>query len=82
MGALSGGCSLGGDIYKPILASKPVETDILQDLIRKSEMLLPGISLEGITDLLFSKSGFTPAVEEQAAIKKNIRLISVEDCLQ
>ena len=62
-------------------SSNPVGMDILQDLIRKSELLQPKRSWEGITYLLFSKSGFTPAVEEQASIEKNIRLISVEECL-
>ena len=62
-------------------SSNPVGIDILQDLIRKSEMLQPRRSWESITYLLFSKSGFTPAVEEQASIEKNIWLISVEECL-
>ena len=62
-------------------SSNPVGMDILQDLIRKSELLQPKRSWEGITYLLFSKSGFTPAVEEQASIEKNIWLISVEECL-
>ena len=62
-------------------SSNPVGMVILQDLIHKSELLQPKRSWEGITYLLFSKSGFTPTVEEQASIEKNIWLISVEECL-
>jgi len=38
-------------------SSNPVGMDILQDLIRKSELLQPNRSWDSITYFLFSKSG-------------------------
>jgi len=63
-------------------SSNPIGIDILQDLVRKTELLQKGRAWESITYFLFSKSGFTPALAEQASVEKNLRLISVEECLQ
>jgi len=58
-----------------------VGIDILQDLKRKTEILQATKSWESINYFLFAKSGFTPALQEQACLDENIRLISVKECL-
>jgi len=72
-GLLVGECKWSAD---------PVGTDILQDLKRKTQLLQSMKSWESITYFLFAKSGFTPAIREQASIEPNVQLISAADCLR
>ncbi len=58
----------------------PIGMDILGDLKNKTHLLQKNESWESTAYFLFSKSGFTPALQEQAA-REGVRLISVEDCL-
>jgi len=59
----------------------PVGIDILQDLQRKTQTLQALRLCESVAYFLFSKSGFTPALQQQASIEENIHLVSVEECL-
>jgi hypothetical protein len=58
----------------------PVGSDILEDLKRKTHLLRQIKSWERITYILFSKSGYTAALQEQAT-REDVKLISVEECL-
>jgi AAA+ ATPase superfamily predicted ATPase len=58
----------------------PVGSNILEDLKRKTRLLERTKSWENIAYFLFSKSGYTAALQEQAA-REDVKLISVEDCL-
>ena len=62
-------------------STSPVGSDILEDLKRKTQMLQRTKSWDRITYFLFAKSGFTPALQEQASKEVDVHLISVEDCL-
>ena len=62
-------------------STSPVGSDILEDLKRKTQMLQRTKSWDRITYFLFAKSGFTPALQEQASKEEDVHLISVEDCL-
>jgi hypothetical protein len=62
-------------------SANPVGSDILQDLKRKTQLLQATKSWDRITYFLFAKSGFTPALQEQA-MKEDVQLVSVEDCLR
>lgn len=59
----------------------PVGIDILQNLTQKVGALQAARPWEKVSYFLFSKSGFTPALLEQAAQEQNIHLVSVIDCL-
>jgi AAA+ ATPase superfamily predicted ATPase len=59
----------------------PVGSDILEDLKRKTRTLQAMKSWDRITYFLFAKSGFTPALQEQAA-QENIQLVTVDECLK
>jgi ABC-type oligopeptide transport system substrate-binding subunit len=58
----------------------PVGIDVLEDLKLKTEAFQENEPWENITYYLFSKSGFTPAIQEQAD-REGVGLISAEDCL-
>lgn len=62
-------------------SANPVGIDILQDLKQKVETLQAARTWESISYFLFSKSGYTPALQEQASRDKNIHLVSVANCL-
>ena len=62
-------------------SKNPIGTNILQNLKDRAEALQAGKSWGNIEFFLFSKSGYTPAVEEQASQDPKIHLVSVEDCL-
>ena len=59
----------------------PVGTNILLDLRKKALALQATKSWENIRYFLFSKSGYTPELQEQATRAENIHLVSVLDCL-
>jgi AAA+ ATPase superfamily predicted ATPase len=59
----------------------PVGTNILQDLKKKRLALQATKSWENIRYFLFSKSGYTPVLQEQASRDENIHLVSVLECL-
>ena len=58
----------------------PLGNNILEDLNRKTRLLQQTKSWESITYFLFSKAGYTAALQEQAA-REDVKLISVEECL-
>jgi AAA+ ATPase superfamily predicted ATPase len=62
-------------------SANPIGSDILHDLKRKTQMLLRTKSWDRITYFLFAKSGFTPALQEQASTEVDVHLIPVEECL-
>ena len=61
-------------------SQKPIGMDVLDDLKRKAQVLQKNQSWEHISYFLFSKSGFTPMLQEQAG--EEVRLISVDECLR
>ena len=61
-------------------SEKPIGMDILDDLKRKAQVFKQNPFWERISYYLFSKSGFTPNLREQAG--EEVRLISIEDCLR
>jgi AAA+ ATPase superfamily predicted ATPase len=62
-------------------SASPVGSDILQDLKRKTELAPAHKAWDRISYILFAKSGFTPALQEQAT-KEDVQLVTVEDCLR
>ena len=62
-------------------SANPVGIDILQELQRKAKLLQTVKSWDSISYFLFAKSGFTPALRQQASKEENIRLISIEEIL-
>lgn len=62
-------------------STSPVGSDILEDLKRKTQTLQRTKSWDRIIYFLFAKSGFTPALQEQAFKEEDVHLISVKDCL-
>lgn len=61
-------------------SQKPICIDVLDDLKRKAQVLQQNQSWERISYFLFSKSGFTPMLQEHAG--EEVRLISIEECLR
>lgn len=59
----------------------PIGSDILEELKRKTKTLRSTKSWSYIIYFLFSRSGFTPALQKQAMIE-NIQLVTVQDCLR
>ncbi|MDO9128664.1 MAG: ATP-binding protein [Anaerolineales bacterium] len=60
-------------------SANAVGSDVLEDLKSKAQTLLETGRWNSALYFLFAKSGFTPAVQEQAA-NEGIRLVTVEDC--
>ncbi len=59
----------------------PVGMNILQELKQKVEVLQAARSWERISYFLFSKAGYTPALQEQASRDETLHLVSAADCL-
>ena len=62
-------------------SAKPIGTDILRDLKQKAAALQALGPWGNIEYTLFSKSGYTAAVREEASQDNKIHLVSVEECL-
>lgn len=59
----------------------PVGTNVLEELKKKGERLAQGSEIQKFQYALFSRSGFTPAVEKQAK-NEGIGLYAVEDLVK
>ncbi len=62
-------------------SANPIGIDILENLKQKIQTFQPQLSWNEIDYFLFSKSGFTAALQKQASLEENARLVTIEECL-